>query len=123
MKKIVSYTDLIVWQQGHKLVLEIYKVTNSFPKREDYVLTAQMRRAAISVTSNIAEGFTRKSKKEKIQFYFISKASLIELHNQLFVARDVQYLTKVQSDLITEQIFSVGRLLTRFISTAEDLQS
>ena len=69
MEKIRNFTDLIAWQEAHKLVLLTYKITNNFPQKEIYALTSQMRRAVISVTSNIAEGFSRKSSKEKIQFF------------------------------------------------------
>lgn len=68
--KIRSFTDLEAWKEGHKLVLAVYKVTKKFPKEEKYALTDQMRRCAVSITSNIAEGFSRQGKKEKIQFYF-----------------------------------------------------
>jgi len=78
-KKIQSFTQLNVWKETHKLVLLIYKTTDNFPKKETYSLTDQMRRCAISITSNIAEGFSRQSKKEKLQFYYVSKGSLTEL--------------------------------------------
>lgn len=89
---IRDFTDLLVWQEGHKLVLEIYRLTKKFPKEEIFGLTNQMRRAAVSVTSNIAEGFGRQGYREKIQFYFISQGSLIELKDQMFVARDISYI-------------------------------
>lgn len=88
--KIKNFTDLIAWQEAHKLVLLIYKITDQFPQKEIYALTSQMRRAAISVTSNIAEGFSRKSSKEKIQFYYMSTGSLAELQNQLIVSKDIK---------------------------------
>lgn len=77
--KIREFTDLKVWQEGHKLVLIIYKLTNEFPKEERYSLIDQLRRCVISITSNIAEGFGRHSYKEKIQFYYQSQGSLTEL--------------------------------------------
>lgn len=67
-EKIKKFTDLYTWQQGHKLVLMVYKITDKFPDKEKYSLVDQMRRAAISLTSNIAEGFSRRSSKEKIDF-------------------------------------------------------
>src|SRR3989344_3697710 len=93
--KIRSFTDLKVWQEGHRLVLMIYQVTNNFPGKETYSLTDQMRRAVTSVTSNVADGFGRQTYKEKVQFYYLAQGSLIELKNQLLIARDVGYLVKV----------------------------
>src|SRR3990167_241538 len=81
--KIQVFTDLNVWREAHKLVLEIYKLTQKFPEGEKFGLTIQLRRAAISITSNIAEGFSRKTDKEKIQFYRMSLGSLMEVQNQL----------------------------------------
>ncbi|MCX6811394.1 MAG: four helix bundle protein [Candidatus Berkelbacteria bacterium] len=68
--KIRSFTDLNAWKRGHHLVLEIYRATNRFPRREDYALTSQIRRSAISITSNIAEGFSRISYNDKNRFYW-----------------------------------------------------
>ncbi len=91
-KKISDFKDLLVWQEGHSLVLSIYKNLKSFPKDEIYGLTSQMKRAVVSVTSNIAEGFGRQGMKEKIQFYYLAHGSLIELKNQIEVAKDVGYI-------------------------------
>ena len=90
---IKSFTDLIVWQKGHALVLEIYKITSFFPKEELYGLTSQIKRAIISVTSNLAEGFVRHSKKEKVQFYYVSLGSITEVQNHLIIARDLHFIT------------------------------
>lgn len=111
IKKIHKFTDLIVWQEGHKLVLMIYKTTKEFPLEEKYGLTNQMRRAVVSFTSNIAEGFSRKSLKEKYQFYSTAKASLTELQNQLIIARDVGYLSKESFNQIAQQSVVVNKLL------------
>lgn len=92
--KIKSFTDLDTWKEGHKLVLLVYKAVKEFPKEELYSLCDQMKRCVISITSNVAEGFSRKSKKEKVQFYYTAKGSLTELQNQLLAARDVGYLSK-----------------------------
>lgn len=77
-RKIKSFTDLNVWKEGHKLVLQVYKLTKEFPKEELFGLTNQIRRAAVSITSNIAEGFSRHSYKEKLQFYSTALGSLTE---------------------------------------------
>lgn len=89
---IKDFTDLNVWKEGHSLVLAIYKLCKNFPKEELFALSSQMKRSAVSVTSNIAEGFGRKSYKEKVQFYYLSNGSLVELKNQLIVAKDIGYI-------------------------------
>ncbi len=86
-RKIRSFTDLNAWKEGHKLVLEIYKFTQKFPKEEQFGLTNQLRRAVVSFTSNIAEGFSRNSYKEKLQFYSMALGSLTEVQNQLLVGK------------------------------------
>lgn len=110
--KIKSFTDLLTWKESHKLVLMIYNVTSNFPKTETYSLVDQMRRAALSITSNIAEGFGRQSYKEKVHFYYTAQGSISELKNQILVARDVGYLTseKVFNELV-EQANASHKLL------------
>jgi four helix bundle protein len=90
--RIKSFTDLHSWQEGHKLVLAVYELTKKFPEDEKFGLVSQMRRAAVSVTSNIAEGFSRDSYADKKHFYVMSHGSLTELQNQLLIARDVKYI-------------------------------
>ena len=90
---IKSFTDLEAWRGGHTVVLDGYRLTKSFPREEQFGLASQMRRAAVSVTSNIAEGFSRRSAKEKTQFYHVALGSLTELQNQLLVAKDLLYLS------------------------------
>jgi four helix bundle protein len=119
MAKIQSFKDLIVWQQAHELALLVYKATKKFPKEETYSLVDQMKRCVISIGSNIAEGFSRRGKKEKLQFYFTAKGSLTELQNQLLLAKDVGYLSKEEFELINEKTESVHRLLNAFIKSAE----
>lgn len=92
-KKIRSFTDLHAWQKAHELVLEVYKITKYFPREEQFGLTNQIRRASISVSSNLAEGFSRRSYKEKIQFYSMALGSTTEVQNQLLIAKDVDYIT------------------------------
>ena len=92
MNKITSFTDLAVWREGHKLVLAVYKLTRNFPEFEKFGLANQIQRAVISITSNIAEGFSRKNKKEKTQFFYTALGSLTEVQNQLLIARDLGYI-------------------------------
>jgi four helix bundle protein len=118
-KKIKSFTDLEVWREAHILVLLIYKITKSFPKEELFGLTSQLRRSVVSVTSNIAEGFSRFSYKEKIQFYATALGSLTEIENQLLIARDVRYLDKNNFEKLSQQAITVQKLLNAFIKKSK----
>jgi len=109
--KIKSFTDLNTWKKGHKLVLTIYKISEKFPNKEMFGLTSQMRRSAISITSNIAEGFSRNTNKDKCQFYSISQGSLTELQNQLLIARDIGYLKNDEFQKIAEQTIVINKLI------------
>lgn len=119
--KIKSFTDLIVWKQSHLLVLSIYTITQSFPKTEIFSLTDQIKRAAVSITSNIAEGFSRHSYKEKLQFYYLSLGSLTELQNQLLIARDIGYIDTATFNKIAEQTISIQKLLNAFITKTKSM--
>ncbi|MBW2661452.1 MAG: four helix bundle protein [Deltaproteobacteria bacterium] len=117
MEKIKSFTDLIAWKKGHQLVIAVYKVTNEFPKKEMFALTNQICRCAVSITSNIAEGFSRKGIKEKIQFYYMSLGSVTELQNQLLIARDIGYLSKEGFNNLAKQTIEVSKLLNGLIKS------
>jgi len=119
--KIKSFTDLNAWKEGHKLVLMIYEITKKFPKDEIFGLISQMKRAVISITSNIAEGFGRQSYKEKIQFYLISRSSLIELQNQLLIAKDVGYINKEIFDKAANQTIIVHKLINGLIKSSKNI--
>ncbi|OGZ70716.1 MAG: hypothetical protein A3F47_01930 [Candidatus Staskawiczbacteria bacterium RIFCSPHIGHO2_12_FULL_38_11] len=122
-EKIKSFTDLTTWQEGHNLVLMTYKCIESFPKKENFAITPQMQRCAISITSNVAEGFSRKSSKEKIQFYYISLGSLTELHNQLIIAKGLNYISEEKFNEIIDQLKKVQRLLNGLIKSAKILNT
>lgn len=109
-QKIKSFTDLYAWKEGHKLVIMIYKATKQFPKDELFGLTNQIRRAAVSITSNLAEGFSRNTFKDKTQFYSIALGSLTETQNQLLVARDVDYMDNILFKEIGNQTVVVSKL-------------
>lgn len=117
--KIETFTDLNVWREGHKLVIMIYAVTKGFPKEEVYSLIDQMRRAAASITANIAEGFGRQGYKEKVQFYYLSKGSLAELKNFILIAKDVGYLKENDLDLLVKQANLVDQILAGFIKKSK----
>jgi four helix bundle protein len=86
-----SFQDLIVWQKAYQFVLGLYRLTDSFPKHEIYGLTSQMRRAAVSIAANIAEGFRRRGKCDKARFMNISQGSVEESRCYLFLCRDLNY--------------------------------
>jgi four helix bundle protein len=113
--KIRSFTDLRTWKEAHQLVLMIYKITKQFPTDERYGLTDQIRRASVSVSSNIAEGFSRRSSQEKKQFYYHSLGSLTEIQNQLLIAKDVGYLQKNDFNIIAKQTVTVHKLIHALI--------
>jgi four helix bundle protein len=117
MATINSFTDLIVWQKGHKFVLDIYKLTEDFPASENFGLTSQLRRAAVSVTSNITEGFERKSGKELVQFLALARGSLAEIQNQLVISRDIGYISNEQFDRFANQSIEIHKLLNGFIKS------
>lgn len=114
-KKIKAFTDLNSWLEAHKLALELYRATESFPKKEQFGLTSQMRRCAVSVPSNIAEGFNRFSTKEKIQFYSIALGSLSELQSQLMLALDLTLMPELDYLALEQKCEDARRLLNGLI--------
>jgi len=115
--KIKSFTDLIAWQKAHQLVLKIYKVVSNFPKEEIYGLSSQLKRAIISVSSNLAEGFSRKTNNDKIQFYHIALGSLTETQNLIFIAYDLKFIDrKVFNDLANNTI-EISKLINSLIKS------
>lgn len=117
--QIKNFTDLNAWKFAHKLVLDIYQITKIFPKDEVFGLTSQIRRCAVSITSNIAEGFSRRSFKDKIQFYSIAQGSLTELQNQILIAKDVDYLDKNKFQILADQSILVHKLITGLIKSSK----
>ena len=91
-----TFQDIIAWQKAHKLTLAIYKATEGFPKHETFALIPQIRRCAVSIPSNIAEGFKRRSKKDSTHFCVIAEGSLEELKYQSLLAYDLHYISKEQ---------------------------
>ncbi len=117
--KIRSFTDLLAWQVGHQLVLEIYRVTDKFPAKEQFGLTSQMRRASVSITSNIAEGFSRRTKQDKAHFYVMATGSLTELQNQLMVAKDVGFTSEESFAGLADTTVYLHKLLSGLMKSAE----
>lgn len=109
--KITSFKDLVAWQEGHKLVLCVYELTKKFPNDEKFALIDQLRRAMVSITSNIAEGFSRKTAKDKASFYQISLGSLTEVENQMIIAKDLGYIAKSEFDECERQIITCSKII------------
>jgi four helix bundle protein len=112
--KTKSFKDLIVWQKGYRLVLETYKITKTFPKTEQYGLAQQMRRAAVSIPSNIAEGYGRKHKPEYNQFLRHAYGSLLELQTQYLLSVDLEYTERNAN--IESLLDEVGAMLYRMFN-------
>ncbi len=108
---IYSFEKLEVWKKSRDLVKKIYELTRTFPKEEKYGLVSQMRRAAISVSSNIAEGSTRWGSNDKARFYEMAFSSLMELLNQTILASDLEFLEQEQLYVVREEIENIGRML------------
>ncbi|MFA5145055.1 MAG: four helix bundle protein [Candidatus Omnitrophota bacterium] len=119
MAKIQSFEDLTVWQKSHALALEIYKITKHFPSEEKFGLVSQMRRASVSVAANIAEGFKRRGKRDKINFYNISQGSLTELDYYLILVKDLKYLDSDSVGKLKLVVDEVGKMLNGLISAIE----
>lgn len=109
--KARSFQDLIVWQKAHQWVLAVYRQTESFPKKEIYGLTSQIRRAAISIPANIAEGFKKRGKPDKVRFLNIAQGSLEESRYYLILAKDLNY---INSDALLSQLEEVSKLLEAY---------
>lgn len=118
-----THKDLIVWQNSIAMVTDIYKITGSFPKEEVYGLVNQMRRCAVSIPSNIAEGGARNSDKEFIQYLYISLGSCMELDTQLRIARNLHFLSEDIFHDIMEQNSSVGKMLHGLINSIKNRNS
>ena len=115
-----SYKELNVWQKAYSLCLSIYKLTGSFPREEKYGLTSQIRRAAVSVPSNIAEGYGRKSTKEYLQLLYIAYGSVCELETQLLLAGDLGYGKAADLEKLQQDIGDVERMLKALIKSLEN---
>lgn len=112
-----SYRDLQVWQKGIVLVTEVYLLTNKFPKEELYALTSQIKRCAVSIPSNIAEGFGRRHKQDYVRFLEISRSSLYELQTQVEISKNIKYLSEDEMNTVLEKCKELEKMLNSFIKT------
>jgi four helix bundle protein len=114
---VASYRDLVAWQKAMELITQIYRVSQKFPPEELYGMVSQMRRAAVSIPSNIAEGQGRSTKGEFIQFLGNARGSLLELETQILVAQNLHYLDEPGIRNLLELTAEVGRLLNGLLSS------
>src|SRR6266404_2204441 len=116
---VKSYSDLIAWQKAMDLVEEVYKITKGFPKEELYGLVSQMRRAAISVPSNIAEGHSRNGSREFVHHLSIAHGSLSEVETQVEIGRRLGYVTEEQQTRFLQMASETGRIINGLMSSVE----
>lgn len=112
-----TFEDLLVWQKAHSFVLEIYKISEDFPKTEVYGLTSQFQRASVSIAANIAEGFKKKGKNDKLRFYNISQGSIEECRYYLILAKDLKYFDLENYNRVSEMLNSCSYLLNTYCSS------
>lgn len=120
MTQIKTFKELKVWQKSHELVLAIYKITQKFPLTEKFGLTSQIRRAAISVASNIVEGFRRKSLKDSLNFYNIADGSLEELKYQLLLTFDLKFINNNEFNGAMSLAEEVSKMLYFWIKSQKN---
>ena len=120
MSAYQKYTELEVWKHARVLASHTYELTSSFPKSEQFGIVSQIRRCFVSVPSNIAEGCGRQYKKETVHFLSIARGSLYELETQLFISKDLSYITEVQLSTCLTKIEALGKLLNGFIRYNND---
>jgi len=114
-EKIKNFQDLRIWQKGIEVVKDIYILTKKFPKEELYGLTSQMRRSAVSIPSNIAEGFRRYHNKEYKQFLYIALGSCAELETQIIIANELDYINETNKTELIEKIKYICRMTIKLI--------
>ncbi len=115
MAKITSFRDLDIWKLGKEIALQVYEITRGFPKEELYGLVMQMRRAAVSISSNIAEGFARFHNKEYRQFLYIALGSCAELETQLEISSELGYLDQATKSAVLEKLDHEARMVKNLI--------
>ena len=117
-----SYRDLRVWQLAMQLVVEVYALTRAFPKEEIYGLTSQMRRSAVSVPSNIAEGKGRSTDRDRALFFCHARGSLLELETQILIAQELEYVATLEADRLMANSAQLGRMLNALIQSLKNAE-
>lgn len=121
MAKLNTYKELLVWQKAVRLTADVYQICIALPANERFGLESQIKRSAVSVPSNIAEGWGRQSRKSYVQFLKIARGSLCELETQLFVAKELNLLTDIK--LLEEQISEISKMLNSLITKLESKEA
>ena len=116
MSTVKSFEELTIWQEARELTNKIYILSKRFPKEELYGLTSQIRRASVSIMSNIAEGFNRRSTKEFINFLIISRASISEVQNDLYISLDLNYINKKDFETIYNHAQKISMSINKLIT-------
>lgn len=116
MEKIKNFKQLKIWQKGIEIVTDTYKITKKFPKDELYGLTSQIRRAAVSIPSNIAEGFKRSYSKEYSQFLHIALGSAAELETQLIIAKELGFIPESELNDISDKLDHVSKMISSLLN-------
>ena len=116
MSTVRSFEELTIWQEARELTDRIYILSKRFPKEELYGLTSQIRRASVSIMSNIAEGFNRRSTKEFINFLIISRASISEVQNDLYISLDLNYINKKDFETIYNHAQKISMSINKLIT-------
>ncbi len=119
-KEIKDFYDLDAWIKSHKFVLEVYNLTKDFPKDELYGLTSQLRRAAVSITANIAEGFNRYHFNDKARFYYNARGSVSEVQSFLFLAKDLVFITEDRFTVLFKDSVEINKLINGLIRSIEN---
>ncbi|MCR5445089.1 MAG: four helix bundle protein [Bacteroidales bacterium] len=112
-----SFEDLVVWQKGHRFVLLVYRATQHFPDTERYGLVTQFRRAAVSITANISEGYKKLGKADKLRFFNISQGSLEECRNYILISRDLGYIDQEEYGEMVVSIEETSKLLNAYCNS------
>lgn len=115
-RKTKSFEELLVWQKAHAFVLDVYRFSSDFPKSEQFGLTSQFRRAAVSIAANIAEGYKKKGKLDKLRFFNISQGSIEECRYYIILSRDLTYIIDLDAKKLSSELVEVSVLLNSYCS-------
>lgn len=116
-----SHKDLHVWKKSIEFVTDIYKILQSFPKSESFGLSDQLKRASISISSNIAEWSARWTQKEQLHFLYVARGSCAEVETQILIAKNLWFLEEREYDSVSEKITVIGKMLTKLIASMKEI--